>query len=281
MTDITEATTEAEAVSVLTKLADTAIPATFFKIDGNRDFAAHRNDFTLKEVTSPNAAEVLMPKIVMQTPNLQTVPSLISYVNRFKNDDTVLFADIKNNRIIAVIDYHKAPVLTAEPAARLGVHSAILHLPFSQEWDVWNGQDEELMRHVDFASFLEENSFDVTKPSGADLLELCRDLAVKQDMQFSSSIRMGDTVSVSYSKDGDATTKAGMALPVSFEISIPVYFGEANVPITAWTRRKIDDGRLLLGYKLSRAEAIRQREFNRIVSEVEADTNVTTVYGTR
>lgn len=286
MTDITEATTEAEAVSVLAKLADANVPATFFKIDGNRDFAVNRNDFTLKEVTLPNAADVLMPKIVTQTPNLQTVSSMISYVNRFKNDDTVIFADIKNNRVIAVIDYHKAPGknpddTVIEPRARLGTHSAILHLPFSQEWDTWMGTNERLMKHVEFASFLEENAFDVAKPAGADLLELCRDLQVKQDSHFHSSIRMGDTASISFSKDEDATTKDNMVLPVSFELSIPVYFGEANIPLLAFMRRKIGDGTLHLGYKLSRHEQARQREFNRIVSEIEDGTGVTTIYGTR
>ena len=121
----------------------------------------------------------------------------------------------------------------------------------------------------------------MTKPSGADLLELCRDLQVKQDMQFGGSIRMGDYASVSYSKDSDATTKDSIALPISFDIAIPVYFGEENVPLTAWMRRKIGDNKLSLGYKITRAEAARQREFNRIVSQIQSVTGVTTVYGTR
>lgn len=293
MTDITEATTEAEAVSVLTKLADGSVPTAVLKGDDGREYSIHRNDFVIKDISAPNVAEVHMPKVVTQTPNLQTVSSMISYVNRFKNGDTVIFADIKNNRVIAVIDYHKAPpasnvpatpgapALSSEPSARLGTHSAILHLPFSQEWDTWMGTNERLMKHVEFASFLEENAFDVAKPAGADLLELCRDLQVKQDSHFHSSIRMGDTASISFSKDEDATTKDNMVLPVSFELSIPVYFGEDNIPLLAFMRRKIGDGTLHLGYKLSRHEQARQREFNRIVSEIGADTGVTTIYGTR
>lgn len=281
MTDTTKANTEAEAVSVLTKLADENVPAISVSGADGREYLIRRNDFSVQDISAPNAADVIMPKLVTQTPNVQNVTSLTNYVNRFKNDDTVTFADIKTNRIISVIDYHKKPKDGADPSARMGQHSVILHLPFSLEWDVWMKSNDTLMKHIEFAAFLEENSFDVTKPAGADLLELCRDLQVKQDMNFSASIRMGDAASVSYSKDADATTKDNIALPISFDLSIPVYFGEENVPMTAWMRRRIGDGKLSLGYKITRAEAVRQREFNRIVGEIESATGVTTVYGTR
>ena len=79
----------------------------------------------------------------------------------------------------------------------------------------------------------------------------------------------------------DATTKQNMTLPVSFTIEIPVYFGEGAVAQTCMTRRKISDGKLMLGYKILRLETTRQKEFARVVNEVEASTGLTTIYGTR
>jgi len=72
-----------------------------------------------------------------------------------------------------------------------------------------------------------------------------------------------------------------MSMPTQVQLSIPVYFGEMKVPVTAFMRRKIDDGALYLGFQLSRAENVRQEEFHRIVDHVtEATKGLATVYGT-
>lgn len=264
---------------------------------GNREFVAlpaPGGAYSLQQITQDNAADVLMPKIVKQHVKLQTVNSLIDYVNRFKNHDTVLFADIAKNSIQAIIDYHKMPganiadapaVPTEGPRsdydarARLNQHLATLALPFSEEWSTWTRVSDKLMSHRDFAAFLEENQIDVVSPPGGDLLELCRDLQVINNVNFSSSVRHGDYNKVSYAKENDATAKGEVQLPVSIALAIPVYFGEPRVNVQAFIRRKIDDGHLLLGVKLTRVENIRQDEFHRIVEGVQAGTESQTMYG--
>lgn len=92
---------------------------------------------------------------------------------------------------------------------------------------------------------------------------------------------MGDLTEINYKKDQDALSKGTIALPQSIMLSIPVYFGEPPVPVMAFMRRHIDDGKLKLGVQLSRAENVRQDEFHRIVDSVStAVENLTTVYGT-
>lgn len=253
-----------------------------------REFLICPSNMLSKEITPPNAPDVLMPKLVTQHVKLQTVESLITYVNRFKNFDSALFADIDENTIQAIIDYHKMPGANGgdpehstdhDAHATLTKHLATLVLPFSQEWSTWSDADESLMSHRDFASFLEENQIDITNPPGGDLLELCRDLQVINNVNFSSSVRSGDYNTISFNKESDAMSKGEVQLPLSITLSIPVYFGEPPVPVTAFMRRKIDDGRLLLGYKLSRAENIRQNEFHRIVGMVGGKVELTTLYG--
>jgi len=241
--------------------------------------------YKLEQITSPNKADVLMPKVVIQAVQLQTTPSLIDYVNRFKNADTMLFADIANNTIVGIIDYHGEPKInpddTYSPAiGRLNNHRATLKLPFSQEWVTWSGMSGQLMSHVDFASFLEENSIDVVTPNGATLLEMCRDLQVKSGVNFNSSVREGDYSSIEYQKGDDVSTKDNIKLPVSIALEIPVYFGEKKVKINAFMRRKIVHGALTLGYVLSRAENVRQDEFHEIVEGITVNVDhLTTVYG--
>lgn len=238
--------------------------------------------WAVDQITSPNAAEVLMPKTVAQAVRLQTTGSMIDYINRFRNSNTALFADISSDTIVSIIDYHTESGSDEDGVkARLGAHRATLKLPFSQEWLTWQGISGRLMSHKEFASFLEENSIDVVTPNGADLLELCRDLQVINNVNFTSAVRDGDYTSVSFQKESDASAKGNISLPPSITLNIPVYFGEAPVLITAFMRKKIGDDGLSLGVKLSRAENVRQDEFHRIVGEVAVGVNhLTTVYGT-
>jgi hypothetical protein len=237
----------------------------------------------LEQVTAANKPEVLMPKVVTQHVKMQTALSLIDYINRFKNSDTVLFADIASDTIVSILDYHLEPDPNGDknPKATLGIHRATLKLPFSLEWQTWTKASGVLMSHVAFATFLEENAVDIKSPVGADLLELCRDLQVVQNVNFGSSVRMGDVTQVNYQKDQDATSKGTISLPQSIMLSIPVYFGEAAVPVMAFMRRQIEDGKMKLGVQLSRAENVRQGEFHRIVDAVTIGVDhLTTVYGT-
>ena len=282
MIDLSTAATDAEVVHELIKLADAALFAQIVDLPDGRVFGIRRDDVVIDNLTPNHKQEVLQPKIVVANVSLQTAASLSDYVNRFKNEHSILFADIDSDSLVAAIDYHNAPKDGADPAARLGLHNATLSLPFSDEWATWTAQNERLMSHVEFATFLEENSIDIVTPAGTDLLEICRDLQVRIDVSFSSSVRMGDTTSISYQKDNDAATKNNIQLPVSISISIPVYFGENPVTLRAWMRRQITDGKLKLGFKLNRLEAIRQAEFNRVVSQIKSNVgDLTTVYGTK
>lgn len=295
-----DSSTEAATVAALTLEAIRGVVT--ITAAGNRKFVAlptPNGGYDLKQITQDNAADVHLPKLVTQHVKLQTALSLADYTNAFKNEASALFADINTDTIVAIIDYHREPTmenseqppikgqpdtgtgLSDLPTAALGLHRATLVLPKSLEWGIWTKYDGVLMKHVAFASFLEENGIDIVDPSGAALLEICRDLQVKANVNFNSSIRYGDAVRIEYQKGDDVSTKEDMQLPSQITLSIPVYFGEAPVQLPAFIRREIDDGVLKLGYKLSRAEAVRQAEFHRIVNEVTANVNhLKTVYGT-
>lgn len=289
MIDLSEVSTDTEAGALLALEAEKGI--VLFSANGKREFVALPNDtgYELKQITQDNAADVHLPKIVIQHVKLQTAISMADYVNAFKNTASILFADINTDTIVSIIDYHREPrnpdaveqPASDLPTAALGVHRATLALPKSLEWQIWNKSDGVLMKHVAFASFLEENGIDITDPSGAALLEICRDLQVKSGVNFNSSVRYGDTVSIEYQKGDDVSTKENLQLPTQITLNIPVYFGEPPVQLTAYLRREINNGTLTLGYKLSRADAARQAEFHRIVNQLTSDVNhLTTVYGT-
>lgn len=256
----------------------------------------------VQEVTQPNALDVLAPKLIIQSVKVQEVGSLMNYVNRFKNADSALFADISSSTILGVIDYHTAAnglapnpedtPPTAVPEARHTKHTVSLTMPKSIEWETWLGIDGRLMRHVDFSNFLEENSMDILplgtahdrngeiiEDAPTTILELCREMQVKSSYGAASEVRNGDYISVEMQKGDDVSTKKNVALPVSIDLNIPVYFGEQPVLIKAFMRRKVIDGQLSLGIKLQRPEQARQDEFKRIVAEIEQGVELATLYG--
>lgn len=276
--------TNVGAIAELARLAEENLPAQIITLPDGRTFGIHRQDIQLANLTPENAGDVFAPKIIKLTTQLQTSLALTQYLHRFKDADSIMFADVAGNKITAIVDYHVRPTATegrlpVEAKPRHSAHRALLQLKHSQEWATWTSRNEKLMSHTDFAGFLEENAIDVVSPDGAALLELTRDLQVKGGVSFKSSIRMGDTVSFEYQKADDVSTKGDLELPAMISIAIPVYFGEPPITMNVLLRRKIDDGQLFLGFKIMRLENHKQAEFLRIATTIEADTEVESILG--
>ena len=276
--DFADDSTDASVVHELSRLAEGNVPALHFTTGDNRRFMVRRDDFVIEDKTLPNAADVLPPKIVTATVTVQRASSLTSYMNIYKNAASLLFADIDRDTVVGAIDYHQGGS-TIDP--RHNKHTATLQLKRSEEWNRWTQKNEKLMDQVEFADFLEENHWDVSDPTGAELLELCRDLHASDDQSVKSVVRDGDVIKIAFQKETGVQTTDGIEMPSEFAITIPVYFGEPPVTLTCLMRRKVQGPNLLLGFKIVRLEAIRQSEFQRVVEAVSVDTNLPAIYGVK
>lgn len=254
------AATEAAAIAELA-LRGASTPQQIETKDG-RLLIVLPTDRVVQDLSDPARVRSPGPHI-RQALTLQTLDSLVGYANRFKTDDTVMFADIDQNSISAAIDYH------GPQAPAHGHHTARMHLPFSVEWKAWAAIDGKYMDQLSFARFLEENAADISAPTGADLLEVCRDLQARRTVDFRKAVRTNtDNESFEFTDETTATSrKSGDAIeiPSKFQLSIPVYFGESNQSLFAFLRWKLDDGKLSLGVQLHRAEHVRQAVFKQIV----------------
>jgi uncharacterized protein YfdQ (DUF2303 family) len=273
--------TEADAIAAIARLG---CDAEILKTDDGRTLLISPRDRAVIDVTDKNAHPPELPMYVSQGVLLQSGDSLIQYVNRFKQLSTILLCDIQANQIVALIDYHEgSDILSDTPAvADRNTHSANLTLPFSEEWKLWKGIDGKLMAQLDFARFIEENACDVLTPSGADLLEVCRDLQAKRKVDFRKAVRTAsDNENFEYADTTEAkTTSGGIEIPSLFTLQIPVYFEGRSIEISAFLRWKLEEGTgLTLGVKLSRAEYVRQAMFREIVDQVAVSTDVPAMYG--
>lgn len=264
-------TTEAEVIS---DLARKATAPTTFKTDDGREYLVVPDGATVQEISDEHSLRVTTPRYIKQAITLQTQDSLVEYVNRFKGPDTVLFADIAANSIVASLDYHAA--------AKAGhvAHRATLTLPFSEEWSLWTKISGVLKAQLEFARFIEENGADVRAPDAAELLEAVRDLQAHRKVNFTKAVRTSsDNENFEYQDETKATTKGGIELPTKFKLGLPVYFGEPDTELFAFLRWKLDDGALTLGIALHRAEHVRQAVFKQIVAGVSERTGCVAVFG--
>lgn len=214
------------------------------------------------------------PKFITARPLLQTVNALIAYVNLFKTDNTVIFADSDNECFGAVIDYHKA----SSVEAGLGKHVAVLDLPLSTEFETWLGIDTSWMEQKKFARFIEQNAEDIAAPKGADLLEMVLDLEKSKTVVVQRKLRSAGSDDGSGGFQSDAS---GTVLPAAFKLAMPLFFGETNkVEITAYTKDQLEDGKIYIGFDLNRVQLIRQREFTAISKRIADATDVPFVLGT-
>lgn len=263
---------EAETIAGLAVKA-AGIPSSL-KTESGREFLIVPAGFNQVDVTAPNSVTVHKPKTIGQHVTLQNADALKAYLNRFKADTSMMFADHTISRIVGAIDYHGAD----KPS--LVTHKATLDLPHSEEWKTWTSINGQLKPQLEFARFIEENAPDIKAPDAASLLEAVKDLQARRNVNFIQAVRTdSDNESFEFTDNTEARTKADLELPTKFVLSIPVYFGDADVEVPAFLRWKLDDGKLMLGIKLHRAEHIRQAAFNLIVTDAVEQTSLLAVFG--
>lgn len=265
-------TTEAETIADLARKA-TGVPQIITSPSG-REFLIVPGGQSSSDVTPAHKAEVLLPKNIKQAVILQNAIALTEYLNRFKRESSLLLADVEASMIVAAIDYHD------KDQPELVEHRATLALPFSEEWKTWTAINGQLKPQLEFARFIEENAPDIKAPDAASLLEAVRDLQAKRSVNFVQAVRTAsDNENFEYTDNTEARAKGDLELPTRFLLSIPVYFGDPDVEVPAFLRWKLDDGKLLLGIKLHRAEHIRQAAFQLIVTDATEKTGVMAVFG--
>jgi uncharacterized protein YfdQ (DUF2303 family) len=273
--------TEATEAGAIAALAAKASGAHVVKTSDNREFLIVPSGFSEKEVSDAYGLKLAKPKYIKQTVTIETADSLVDYVNRFRGVDTLLFAEIASNRIVALIDYHPAADDADKDVAAHVAHRAKLELPFSEEWQLWNRISGKLMTQLEFARFLEENATDVRAPDAGELLDACRDLQVRRKVNFIKAVRTAsDNENFEYSDETNATSKRGdLELPTKFRLGLPVYFGDREREVYAFLRWRMDDGALTLGIQLHRVEHVRQSVFKEIVLDVSDRTKCPAVFG--
>lgn len=279
------------------------------KIDiGNGDTALiKRRPGGEVEVLEPLAFDVwrARPFTLAELPQLTDLNSLIAYTNRFKDADSVVFANDTRTApsIATVLDYHRAGAPLPENA-RHGEHVVNFPVPLSDEWKAWTSLNGKEIAMANFARFLEDHIVDVLPEelielspeqqrfiealggmsriaSPAKLMELATGLQVFTKGELTQSTRLqsgeGQLTIKEQHQDGQGNQ---LIVPSSFVIAIPVFRNGDRYQIVVRLRYRVSDG-LKFFYELWRNDLVFDHAFNEAVTKVAEETALPVYRGAR
>jgi len=236
------------------------------------------------------------------TAKVTSLESFINHVTRFKDDDSAIFADNKQESpsLLAVLDYHRK---TAEGAPRFGDHRTFYPFPLSKEWQAWMKQNGQPMAQADFAAFLEDRIGDVLAPLDGDengdeklqqlsqllggnfagpakLMEISRGLSVNESARVknATNISSGESQIVYETEHHDATG-APLKVPNMFLIGIPVFEMGTPYRIAVRLRYRLRSGTIAWFYELYRSEHVFDDAFDEACKEAGEKTGLPVFMG--
>lgn len=194
------------------------------------------------------------------------------YVSRYRNEASLMLADIDKGKIAGVIDYHAAD----KPAC--GDHVAVLDLQPSEEWEAWNGLEGELVEQGEFMMFLEQHAQDIIKPDQATMIELVRDFSAASSVNFTSAKRL-DNGDRKFVYEDETKVKGEIQVPERIMLDIPLYRGETSVRLEAHFRYRLRANGLFLGLSWHRAFEVRDAAFKQAVTSAAEASGLQPFYG--
>lgn len=234
------------------------------------------------------------------TSELTTIDSFVAQVNRTKDANTVIFADVASRqepRLLAVFDYNEAGP-TGGP--RFGTHRALYRFPVSDQWKAWTGKPIEGIGQADFAEFLESRIMDVLDPTSTGktldafckqlgitlaspqrLMELSRGLALHAEHKVIQNVNIGSgEAQIGFSENHTDTAGAPLKVPGGFAIAIPVFRNGPAYQIPVRLRYRVGGGQIRWTLQPQRLDEVWDDAVTESVNAVTTKTELTTLFGT-
>lgn len=230
------------------------------------------------------------PRRIKGTATHQEIGSFVAHVNRFKDPNSVIWADVDRSTLTAVLNYHggnqSAQADGSMPAVhpRWSDHRAVYTCPLSVQWKRWIGANEKWMGQADFAALIEDNLQDLTSAPGAwedageytapaKVVQAIRMLAVHTSTKFRSEINRetGET-NLLFQQEHDKTDVA--KIPRAFVLGIPVYTGGELYAVKVKIRFRSKDSVASFQYAIQAPEVILRDAFSAVRKQAEEGTGL-------
>jgi len=218
------------------------------------------------------------------TANLQSLESFIAHANRFKSDESAVWADAANRKLVSVLDYH--PKGSDAPAA-WGKHRGVYPCPLSEAWQAWGGGRALKLSQEEFAALLDARDCELSggklasgnAPDPSFLLTLANNLEV-----FSSATckreRDPNTGRLKLSYSEEKGVSGTLAPPPAFLIRIPVFVDSEPDQQEVRLRVTVEEGHARFEVQLHAASDVLRTAFDGLCNDVAEGTQLPVFQGT-
>lgn len=263
--------------------------------------------------------EKLRPIQKRGTAMMLTLESLIDWSNRFKGDNSALFAsaDPEKPTLTVIADYHVAGHAVIDDLgdenARHCAHRALYEFPVSRAWKDWTEKSGQALDKDELGKFLEDHALDVLDPTPAILddeiseknadwenrhIETAARLegrfgTLHQLLHLSREFSIHETSNLTVKKNRDTgeqeisflnehKTPEGkpLKIPNLFLIAIPVFEQGALYRIAARLQYRKNGGALTFGLTLFNSENAFDDAMREAVKTAQNETKLPVFWGT-
>lgn len=215
---------------------------------------------------------------------LQAITSFIDHANRFKGENSAVWADAARRRLVSVLDYHPAG---ANSPARWGRHRGVYDCPLSEAWRAWGGEEGLELSQDDFAELLDSRDRDLVEgklpsgmpaPSPSALVTMAANLEVYSEAKAKRSRDKYNRVSLSYSEEKGVAGE--VQPPQAFLVAIPVFQDSARQVLEVRLRVTVEEGKAKFHVRLHAAGEVWREAFLGLCRQVEEATKLPVFIGT-
>lgn len=217
--------------------------------------------------------------------NLQALRSFVDHVNRFKAENSAVWADAASRKLVSVLDYHPAG---ATSPARWGRHRGHYACPLSEAWLAWGGGKTLELDQDDFAALLDSRDRELAAgklPSGREapapafLVSLASNLEIYSN---ATARRERDPntgrLKISYSEEKGVS--GDVLPPPSFLVCVPIFQDADPQLIEIRLRVTVNEGVAKFAVNIHAAGDVLREAFARLCARVEVETSLPVFIGT-
>lgn len=244
----------------------------------------------MREVAVP-ALNPVAPDFITGSETFNEPDSLVTYLQAFDTETTLVIADLAGRKFVAQIDYHD------RNGPHLNRHHATLLTPYDDDYAAWRTVIGKEIPQAEFGNWFEDMLHTVAQPSEdelqaiddgrpvrtglvspADLLDMLNSIQIQRDVAVKSVVNQRDgTIKMRY----EETDAADILLPREVLLQMPVFAGTPEINLLAKLRYAVKPGTGAVVFKwaIPGLPNIERNEFRKIGNDIADRASVPVLYG--
>ncbi len=196
------------------------------------------------------------PRRIRQQVKLQSMESLLDYVERNKLENSVIFFDEDQMKARFVADYHSRSI-DGIPLPDWSQHQALYQAKLDERWEKWVASDMKPMDQLELAFFIERQVKDFKQPTGTEMLELATTFQLKKKVTYSKGVNLANG-DIEFTYNSGDQGNGTVQVPSEFSLAVPVFKNSDFYEVNAKFRYRLKEDQVIFQYELMNLDDIRR-----------------------